>query len=169
MERTYATWRQDDAFLNACEAWPATFFPDAEYHYFADCGCLVCALAVMLLHCSTETELDEERFNPWILNQRLIDCGAFSSAADLDLEAIGRLYPLEYLGAVPFSKPTLAQLADQGQPCLITVPGKLAEQHFTTFLHMQDDDAVVYDPLCGEQLLSAYKQVCEIRMFRHAE
>lgn len=169
MERTYATWRQDDAFLNACEAWPATLFPDAEYHYFADCGCLVCALAVMLLHCSVETELDEERFNPWILNQRLIDCGAFSSAADLDLEAISRLYPLEYRESVPFSMLALAQRADQGWPCLITVPGKLAERHFTTFLGMRGDDAVVYDPVCGERLLSSYKRVCEIRVFCHAE
>ena len=98
MKRSYNHWRQKELRFNRAEAWPAERFPDADYRYFRDCGCLVCALAVMLRHSGTEKEEDESLFDPWILNKRLIDCGAFTPAADLELFCISRLYPLEYVG-----------------------------------------------------------------------
>ena len=162
----YKNWRQSDPRFNREEAWPARLFPDADCRYFRDAGCLVCALAVMLRHYEVEKTEDERQFNPWILNQSLIRCGAFTSAADLDLSNIGRLYPLAYSGAMPYSEAALIQIAEKGQPCLITVPGNHAEHHFTTFLRLLPDDAVVYDPLCGERKLSTYDRICEIRVFQ---
>lgn len=165
MDRTYMKWLQTEPCFNREEAWPAERFPDATYRYFRDCGCLVCSLAVMLRHCGVEQE-DESRFDPWMLNRRLAECGAFTPEADLELSRIDRLYPLEYTGAVPYSYDALAQFAAEGLPCLITVPGENAEHHFTALLRLLPDDAVVFDPVCGERRLDSYDRVCEIRVFR---
>lgn len=167
MNELYLNWRQTDPRFNKAEAWPAQQFPDAEFRFFRDAGCLICALAVMLRHAGLEKEPDESLFNPRILNKRLIDCGAFTPAADLELSAIDRLYPIDYLGAVPYSEDALDQAEQNGLSCLITVPGKNADRHFLALLHLLSSDAIVYDPLCGEKTLSSYNQVCEIRMFRH--
>ncbi len=163
----YTNWKQDDARLNKAEAWPASLFPDSEYRFFRDCGCLICALAVMVRHCGAEA--DDTLFNPWELNQRLIDCDAFDSAADLELEFVDRLYPLEYLGAIQYSWDTLVTTVKRGFPCLVTVPGKKAPQHFMAVLRVLDNDAEIYDPLYGETKLSSYHRICEIRVFRLAE
>ena len=165
MELNYNNWRLSDPCFNSEEAWPAEQFPDADYRYFSDAGCLIFALARMLVHYGLEKGEDGP-FDPRILNRRLIDCGAFTPAADLELSYISRLYPLSYLGALPFSWETLAQVAGSGLPCLITVPGVNAEHHFTTLIRLLPDDAVVYDPLCGERNLGSYVRICEIRLFR---
>ncbi len=169
VEKSYLNWRQDDAFLNGAQAWPAALFPRATYHYFRDCGCVVCSLAVMLRHCGAETESDEGLFNPWVLNQRLIDCGAFDSAADLNLDCVGRLYALEYVGKLPCTADALAEVAASGAPCLVTVPGQNAEWHFTTLLRMLEGDAELYDPNVGKAWLSSYDGPSEIRVFRLVE
>ena len=166
MDRTYMTWLQTNPGFNRAEAWTAERFPDAEFRYFRDAGCLVCALAVMLRHFGIEQAANESLFDPWILNQRLIDCGAFSPAADLELSHISRLYPIEYLGAVPCSGDALARFAENGSPCLITVPGEKAARHFTALLELLPEDATVFDPLCGEKRLSMYDRICEIRVFQ---
>lgn len=166
MSQSYLEWRQTDPRYNREQAWTAERFPKATYHYFEECGCLVCALAAMLRHYRIERTADEGLFNPWILNQRLIDCGAFGPEADLELSLVDRLYPLEYLGAVSYSKDALTQVADDGLPCLVTVPGVNAAVHFTALLGVLSDDAVVLDPLCGERNLSSYDQVHDIRVFR---
>ena len=166
MKLAYKNWRQTDTRFNREEAWPAEQFPDADFRYFRDAGCLVCALAVMLVHFGIEKAEDESLFDPWILNRKLIGCGAFTPAADLELSDIGRLYPLSYLGSVSYSQETLAQIAESGLTCLITVPGVNAEHHFTTLIRFLPDDAVVYDPLCGERNLGSYVRICEIRLFR---
>lgn len=169
MDRTYLTWLQTNPGFNQAEAWPAERFPDAEFRYFREAGCLVCALAVMLRHFSIEQAANESLFNPWILNQRLIECGAFNPAADLELSHIGRLYPMEYLGAVPCSGNALARFAENGFPCLVTVPGEKAARHFTALLEPLPEDAIVFDPLCGEKRLGMYDRICEIRVFRPAK
>jgi hypothetical protein len=120
----------------------------------------------MLRHYGIEDEADEDLFNPWVLNKRLIDCGVFSPEADLELSDISRLYPLEYLGETPYSREALVQVAERGLPCLVTVPGNNAALHFTTLLETLRDDAVVYDPACGKMKLSSYDRVCEIRAFQ---
>ncbi len=169
MKQPYLNWKQTDPRWNQREAWPASRFSDAQYHYFRDCGCLVCALAVMLRHFDIEKEDDESRFNPWVLNQRLIDCGAINSAADLELSRVERLYPLQYLGAVPYSREALAQAAEKGLLCLVAVPGEKADRHFTALISVLPDDAVVFDPVCGEMRLCAYDEICELRFFSSME
>lgn len=166
MDTAYQNWRQTDPRYNRTPAWPADQFPEATLHFFKDCGCLVCALAMMLRHYGIEKAEDESLFNPWVLNQRLIDCGAFYPTANLELARIDRLYPLEYLGAVPYVRDTLVQLAQDGLPCLIAVPGVNASRHFTALYALTEDDVVVMDPLFGERSLSSYEQVHDIRVFR---
>ena len=169
MENAYSKWRQTDPRFNKAEAWSAQQFPDAEFRFFRDAGCLVCALAVMLRHRGIEKDADEARFNPWILNEKLISCGAFTPAADLELSCVNRLYRLVYLGEIPYSRESLVQIVDKGLPCLVTVPGKNAEKHFLALLSLLPDDAVVYDPLSGEKLLGMYDWICGIRVFRPVE
>ena len=123
----------------------------------------------MLRHTGFETETDESLFDPWILNRRLIECGAFTPAADLELSEISRLYPLEYAGCAAYTRDTLTRTADSGRPCLVTVPGVNAPRHFTALLRLTPHDAVVLDPLCGEKKLSEYDRVCELCLFRPTE
>ncbi len=123
----------------------------------------------MLRVCSIESEQDEAMFNPWVLNQKLISCGAFSSDADLELADVRKLYPLVYLGEVPYSREAVVMAAKNGAPCLITVPGENAPRHFTTLLAVTEDDALIYDPSCGERNLSSYERVCELRLFATGE
>ena len=162
---SYRNFRQDAPGLNETEAWPKSVFPDADYTYFRDCGCLVCSLAVMLRHNGIEKTEDEELFNPWILNRRLIDAGAFTSGADLIFAEIRKLYPLEYMGSMPYSPELLEQTVKSGSPSLITVPGIRSEKHFITPLSLISGDTVVFDPLYGEMNLREYGQIYEIRKF----
>lgn len=169
MQQTYMAWLQTDPRFNRTEAWSEERFPAASFRFFRDAGCLVCSLAVMLRHYGIETAAYEGLFDPWILNRRLIECDAFSPAADLELSRINMLYPLEYIGAVPYSENALNRFAENGFPCLITVPGEKADHHFTALLALLPDDAIVFDPVCGEKRLSMYEQICEIRAFRPAK
>lgn len=120
---------------------------------------------MMLRHHNIEKTTDEELFNPWILNQRLIDCGAFYPTANLELTHISRLYPLEYLGAMPYSKDALAQVMQDDLPCLVTVPGINATWHFTMPYELLEDDVMLLDPLCGTRRLSSYDHAHDIRVF----
>ena len=159
-------WRQDDPRLNERQAWPKEAFPEADYAWFRESGCLVCSLAAMLLRFGLEKNTEEEPFNPWILNQRLIACGAFTPEADLELDDIWKLYPLRYIGSIPYSWDTLKQLIENGSLCLVTVPGIRGPRHFTAVLCLTEDDAVLFDPLCGERKLREVDRLCEIREFR---
>ena len=166
MDKAYLNWRQTDPCFNEAPAWPAEQFPEATHHYFRSCGCLVCSLAVILRHFDIEKVADERLFNPWVLNQRLIECGAFDAAADLELADIDRLYPLTYLGVVPYSPDALRDAVRKGQLCLVAVPGIRSGKHFMALCGLTGDDAVVYDPLCGQRRLSSYEHVYNIRVFR---
>ncbi|MBO4459443.1 MAG: polysaccharide deacetylase family protein [Clostridiales bacterium] len=156
----------DDPRYNREKAWPEERFPDANYHYIRDTGCLVCALAYMLSANGIEKEYDIRSFDPWILNGRLIECGAFTPAADLDLFAISRLYPLLYQGPVIYSEERLKECVDNGDLCLLTVPGQKGIHHFIALDHLLPGDASVFDPKSGMRLLSDYERVLEIRPFR---
>ncbi len=164
-KKTYRKWRQDDPAFNEKEAWPGSRFPDAEWHMFREKGCLVTALAIMLRHFSIEKEKDERLFNPWILNQRLIACGAFDSRADLNLRDINRLYSLDYSGAMTCSRENLQAVWETGQPFLIAVAGDQGERHFLVAEEMAQDDLVVIDPLWDRKYLSEYDQVIELLVF----
>ncbi len=164
-KQTYRKWRQDNPALNEKEAWPGSRFPDTEYHMFSEKGGLVTAFAIMLRHFSIEKETDEKLFNPWILNQRLIACGAFDSRAGLNLRDINRLYPLDYSGTMAYSRENLQAVWETGQPFLIVVAGDQGERHFLVAEEMAEDDLVVMDPQGAGRYLSDYDQVMELLVF----
>lgn len=163
---TYKKWSQNAPEFNEKEAWSASLFPNAEYHFFSECGCLVTSLAIMLRHYNIEKEADTKSFNPWILNENLIKCGAFDDAADLIMERVGRLYPLEYIGSAVYTKEKLLELYESGEPFLITVPGKRTARHFIAPDCPTEEDFVIIDPASSKTHLSEFDRACELRMFR---
>ena len=165
----YKQWKQTDAAFNQKEAWPASLFPDASYRYFSECGCVVCALAAMLRHYGIEKQSDVSRFNPWILNEKLIRCGAFSVAADLMLADIDLLYELEYAGAVVYSREKLVEIYQSGEPFLITVSGTNAPRHFIAPDYLTEEDLAVIDSASEKRFLSEYEKVLELRLFRRCD
>ncbi|MBP1585226.1 MAG: polysaccharide deacetylase family protein [Lachnospiraceae bacterium] len=156
----------DDPRYSREKAWPEERFPDANYHYIRDTGCLVCAISYMLRKNGIEKESDINAFNPWIFTMRLIESGAFTPAADLNLFAISSLYPLLYEGPVRYSEKRLIEYAENGYLCLLTVPGQKGIHHFIALDHILPGDASVFDPKFGMKLLSDYGRVLEIRPFR---
>ena len=164
--QAYRNWKQFDPYLNEEEAWPAELFPDADFHYFREAGCLISATAIMLRRFGIEKETDAGKFNPWILNRRLIGCGALTPAADLDLRYIDRLYPLEYLGAVPYSREELVLAVRSGEPFLIVVPGVRGVNHFVVPDCLLPDDVLIIDPGFNKTRLSDHRCVYGLRLFR---
>ena len=162
----YKKWKQTDAYLNEKEAWPASVFPEAEYHYFSECGCVVSALAMMLRRYEIEQQVDPTKFNPWILNERLIKCGAFNAAADLMIADIDLLYNLEYAGSVPYSREKLIEACHSEEPFLITVRGNNAPCHFIVPDYLTEEDFAVMDSASQKQFLSEFEEVLELRLFR---
>ena len=163
----YRTWRQDAEKFNQTEAWGEEMFPQADYRYMKEAGCLITSLAIMLRRYGLETEADEARFNPLILNERLIAAGAFDAAADLYLKHINKLYPLDYIGAMGYTRERAQMLCERGNPFLITVPGTLAQKHFLVFDGMcADGDIAIIDPAGEKTRISQFENVLELRVFR---
>jgi|GEM_PF-3299163 len=163
----YRTWRQDADRFNQAEAWREELFPRAEYRYMKEAGCLITSLAIMLRRYGFETEADEVRFNPFILNERLIAAGAFDDAADLYLKHINKLYPLDYIGSMGYTCERAQMLYKRGNPFLITVPGTLAQKHFVVFDGIcTDGDIAVIDPAGDKTRISQFDKVLELRVFR---
>lgn len=165
-EQAYRSWVQGAAELNEREAWPADLFPEAEWQYFKQAGCLVTSLSIILRRFGIEPEPDEARFNPWILNERLIEAGAFTPSADLIMEDIHKLYPLEYVGELPYSRQTLMRLMEQGEPFLITVPGVRGARHFVVPDELTENDLRIIDPAWSKPFLSEFDVIHEICVFR---
>lgn len=165
-EIDYRDFLQNDPRYNEKKAWTEEKFPDAQYRYFCEAGCLVCSLAFLLRYHEIEKETDTKVFNPWILCEKLIGIGAFDSAADLEITAVSRLYPVGYLGVAEFSEEVLSEAAENGYACLLTVRGKNGPLHFIAMEKLTDDDAIVFDPKSGKRYLSEYSEIRQIRMFR---
>ena len=162
----YKKWKQTDSEFNKEEAWTSQLFPDAKFRYFSDCGCVVTSLAIMLRHFGLEPETDPEKFNPWILNELLIRCEAFTKSADLIIRNISRIYPLEYVGTTPYSKETVEELLKSGNPFLITVPGTNAPRHFIVPDCLMNGDLKIIDCYGDNQYISDYNTVYDLRVFR---
>ena len=163
----YREWTQLSERFNEAEAWTENLFPDAEYRFMKEAGCLVVSLAIMLRYFGIETEEDEELFNPMILNERLIAVGAFDSAADLYLKHINKLYALDYIGSMGYSDERVQMLIQRGNPFLICVPGVRGDKHFVAFDGIcADGDIAVTDPAGDKARLSEYDKVLELRVFR---
>lgn len=168
-ELNYSCFLQNEPRYNDKEAWPAESFPTAQYRYFREAGCLVCSLAFMLRYHEIEKEADTDVFNPWILCEKLIGINAFSPAADLEITAVNRLYPLRYLGVIEYSGENLADAVKKGYACLITVRGCNGPVHFIALEELTEKDAVVFDPKAGSRLLSDYEEAFQIRLFRKSD
>ncbi|WP_044912753.1 hypothetical protein [Butyrivibrio sp. WCE2006] len=167
--QNYRDWIQSDPQYNKEEAWPSSIFPKAKYHFFKETGCLVTSLAIMLRHFGIEKEEDEEKFNPWILNKRFIEKELFTESADLELNYIDRVYPIEYKGRFPFSFEKLKELYESGQPFLLTVPGVKGERHFIVPDELIDDNLTVIDCAWQKKYLSDFNTICELRKFQRKE
>ena len=161
----YKTWKQTDPAFNEKEAWPREQFPGASFRYLKDTGCLVTSLAIMLRHFGLEKESDGSRFNPWILLERLIAAGVYNECADLHLQRIHRLYPIEYCGSIPYTKEALARTAASGEPFLIVVPGQRGPRHFIAPDRPEGDTFAVFDPDSEAHTLEDYPSVLELRIF----
>ena len=165
-DQIYRTWNQNDPAFNREEAWPAAQFPDSTFHFFHESGCLITSLAIMLRHYGIEKETDPARFNPWILNQKLIRNGLLDSMADLHLYRIREVYPLEYVDSLPFTWEDMRELYLKGDPFLITVPGFRAARHFIVPDHLTETDMGIIDCAWGYEYLSEFDIVHELRIFR---
>ena len=161
----YRTWRQNDPRYNKEEAWDSSEFPDATYNYFREAGCLVLALAIMLRHFGIENETDESKFNPYILNERFKEVGAFSSSADLMLDYINKLYPLEWAGFTHYTTAKMISYYQSKQPFLITVPGINAANHFIIPDEMADGNLKVIDNAFHKEWITDYDKVYNIYIF----
>ena len=161
----YRTWKQADERYNEEAAWPSSEFPDAEYHYFREAGCLVLALAIMLRHFGIENEPDESKFNPYILNERLKEVGAFLPNADLMLDYISKLYPLEWVGFTHYTTAKMKSYYGTHQPFLITVPGVNAANHFIIPDIMTDGNLKVIDNAFHKEWITDYEKVYNIYIF----
>lgn len=162
----YRNWNLRD-YIGREEAWPASMYPDAGNRYFHDCGCAVASLAIMLRKYDIENETDPDKFNPWILNRRLISCRAFGRSADLYFSQIRNLYPLEYMGKITYSREKLIEVYESGEPFLIMVMSDTPRHHFVVPDILTDDDLSVID--CSKtpkKYLSEFSEVLEIRRFR---
>ena len=166
-KEVYREWTQLSEKFNKTEAWQEDLFPDAQYRFMKEAGCLIVSLAIMLRRFGIETEDNEELFNPMILNERLIAVGAFDAAADLYLKHINKLYALDYIGSMGYSDERLQMLIQRGNPFLIAVSGVRGDRHFVAFDGFCDDgDIAVLDPARRAERLSDYNTVLELRVFR---
>ncbi|GEM_PF-3211860 len=165
----YRYWEQAAPFINNEEAWTKEEFPDATYHYFKEWGCLVSSLAILLRRYGFENNNDQSQFNPWTLNERLKKFGAFDSAADLRMDKLNRLYPIEYAGDIPYSREALISSAEQGYKCMVSVPGVRGESHYVVVDIITDDDVIIIDPTWQKRRLSEFDQVIDIIRFKETK
>ena len=165
----YRTWRQADPRYNEVDAWPEDIFPKAEFRRFKQSGCLITSLAIMLRHYNLEKETSEDLFNPLILNSKLIENNVFDEYADIDLANLKNIYPLEYIGGIPYSYEAMIDAYTSGEPFLITVPGVNAENHFVVPDHPIDGDMAIIDCAWGKERLSEFEIVKQLRLFKLTE
>ena len=162
----YRTWRQYDYRYNKTEAWPEKDFPDTSFRYIKNIGCFVTSMAVMLRHFGIEKEAHFEKFNPWIFFERTKKAGFYNSYAEFDPYRISELYPIEYVGDIPYSREKLTECFEGGYACMISVPGIHGIYHYIVPEKITDNDVRIID--CGWdcEYLSEFSEVCDIVLFR---
>lgn len=131
-------WKQYDIILNEKAAWEKEKFPNAQYHYFKECGCFVTSIANLLI----KYNLESNSFSPWTLNEKLKKIGGFSDAADLYANAIEKLYPINYCGREKYTKERALELLDKGYACILVVRGVNYPLHYV----LMDSKTEVSDP-----------------------
>ena len=110
-ESDYIDLLQTNPKYNEKEGWSQSLFPKAVNRCMKDNGSLVCSLDFLLKRYDLETNTDPEKFNPWILMERLISCGGYTSSGNMEIMSINKFYPLIFLGNVPYSHDILLEIA----------------------------------------------------------
>lgn len=162
-------WQVWDEKFNHKIAWNKKEFPYAKLHYMREGGCLVTSLAILLRYYGIEKESREELFNPWILNNKLKAIQAFTYAADLELNAVRDVYPLEFLEKIPYSRKKLIGLLSKNTICLVEVPGVHDPYHFVVPIKATEDDIVIIDSGWDKGFLSEFTCAYNIYTFRIIE
>ena len=165
-ESDYIDLLQTNPKYNEKEGWSQSLFPKAVNRYMKDNGSLVCSLAFLLKRYDLETNTDPEKFNPWILMERLISCGAYTSSGNLEIMSINKFYPLIFLGNVPYSHDILLEQIEKGSLCLIRRTNKDGKHRYLVVDDMVDGDITVFDPAEGKCSLSGYNDTEHIYLFR---
>ena len=119
-------WKQYDELLNSKPAWNEIEFPNADLHYFKECGCLVTSLTNLLIKYNFESD----DFSPWTLNEKLKASGGFTSGADLYGNAIEKLYPIKFCGREKYTKEKLDKFIDSGYALILIVRGTNSPTHY---------------------------------------
>lgn len=166
METDYRLWRQYDDEWNQEEAWPEPQYPYATSRYMRKSGCFITSVAIMLRRYNIEQEKDPQRFNPLLLVKKMEEAGAYDLFADMYPEAISRLYPIEYLGTVPFSYQKLTEWMAKEEPCLVMVPGVSGPYHYVVPDEMDDRGVKICDPGFANEYLSEFDTAHYIVLFR---
>ena len=138
----FYSWRIYDDVYNEKAAWPVEEYPDAPFTMFHMIGCYIVSLAIMLRHFGIVTEPSFEKFNPWILCEKLKSIRAFDSAAAVDTARLSEIYPVRIVDSVPYDRQTLIRSLEEGYACQIIVPGHNAAQHYVIPIRATDDGDV---------------------------
>ena len=165
-DNDFRTWTQDDERYNMTEAFDFENYPDAQYRYLKDNGCLVVALAIMVRLFGIEKETDFNKFNPLIFLERAKVAGCFSKSADFMLSEIPRLYPIEQFECIPYSREALIDSINKGYASVLMVAGKNAPHHYVVPYKILDNDVSIIDNKFRKNLVSQYKEVYYIVNFR---
>lgn len=168
-DNDFRTWRQDDSRYNMTQAFDEEHYPDAQYRYIKDSGCLIVALAIMVRMYGLEKEADYQKFNPWIFLQRAKAAGCFTKSADFILADITKLYPLEQFECVPYSRQAMIESRQNGYASILMVPGIHGPYHYVVPDQILPDDVSVIDNMFGKTRVSQYEKVFYIVHFRRIE
>lgn len=166
MEADYRLWRQYDENWNQIEAWPEKDFPYAKLRYMRSGGCFITSMAIMLRMYGIEQEADPQLFNPLILCLKMQKIGAYSQYAYVIPEHFSRLYPIDYLGSVPFSSDKLDEYMEKKLPCLIMVPGELEPYHYVVPDTKEGNRIKICDPGWAKEYLDEFPKQYYIVLFR---
>ena len=141
----FYTWRTYDEAYNREQAWPVEEYPEAADTMFHKIGCYIVSLAIMLRHFCIVTEPSFEKFNPWILYEKLKSIHAFDSGACVDTGKLSEILPVRIVDSVPYDHQKLIQSLEEGYACQIIVKGVNADQHYVVPVKVTEDDVEIID------------------------
>ena len=150
----FYTWRIYDEYYNQEEAWPAEEYPDTTDTMFHQIGCYVVSLATMLRYFGIVTEPSFEKFNPWILYEKLKSVHAFASDASADTAKLSEILPVRIVDSVPYDRETLRRSLEAGYACQIIVKGVNAPQHYVVPIRVTENDVEIVDCAWDKRYLS---------------
>lgn len=158
----YTTWKQTDPAWNQAEAWPKSQYKYATMRKMSEAGCVVTSIAMLLRHYNVVTEQDVNKFNPWILNEKLKAVGGFTSSADLVWSSVGKVYPsFKYVGSKTYSLANLTALYNSGYACVI----KANSYHYVAVRSVNGSTVTIMDPGYNKTSLSSYSKPVLIQYY----